>query len=264
MHNAIDPSARISIKAELDGVSIGPFAIIEDNVEIGHGTTVGPGVIIFSGTRIGKNNQIGAYAQIGGLPQDLSFQSNTPSYLKIGDNNTIREMATIHRASQEECSTSIGNNNYLMAVSHIAHDCILHNNVILANNSLLAGFVEVMNNAFISGNCAVHQFVKIGRYAMIAGITKLPQDVPPFSLIEGTPGKFRTINSVGLRRGGFLPSQRSSIKKYYKIIYSKGCISDGLKALAETEICPLGKEILDFCQSSKRGLVSSFLRDKNI
>lgn len=257
MSNQIHPSAVVSPKANLDGVVIGPFVVIEDGVAIGSGTKISAGAVLRSGTIIGKDNFIGEHAVIGSDPQDIHFDKNKKTGVSIGDRNTIREMSTIHRATVEGKPTSVGNDNFLMAVSHLAHDVKVHNHVIICNNSLLAGFVEVQDRAFISGNCAVHQFARVGRFVMVAGITKLPQDAPPFSLIEGYPGQYRTINSLGLKRGGIGGKERDAIKHYYKIIYGHANIRDALAELSKLDLNEYGKEIVDFIASSKRGILSA-------
>jgi len=259
--NQIHPSAVVSPKASLDGVTVGPFAVIEDRVEIGSGTEIKAGAVIRSGTLIGKDNFIGEHAVIGSDPQDIHFDKNRKTGVRIGERNTIREMSTIHRATVEGGMTTVGNDNFLMAVSHLAHDVKVHNHVIICNNSLLAGFVEVFDRAFISGNCAVHQFARIGRFVMVAGITKLPQDAPPFALVEGYPGQYRTINSLGLKRGGVTGKERDAIKHYYKIIYAHGNIRDALTELTKLELNEYGKEIVEFISTSKRGIVSDHGRN---
>lgn len=257
MANQIHPNAIVSPKAKLEDVKVGPFAVIEDDVEIGSGSEIRAGAVIRSGTIIGRDNVIGEHAVIGGDPQDLHFDKSKKTGVSIGDRNTIREMSTIHRATVEGKATSVGNDNFLMAVSHLAHDVKIHNHVIVCNNSLLAGFVEVFDRAFISGNCAIHQHVRIGRFVMIAGITKLPQDAPPFALIEGYPGQYRTINSLGLKRGGVGGKERDAIKHCYKIIYRHANIRDALAELSKLELNEYGKELVDFIANSKRGILSA-------
>ncbi|MBL8992700.1 MAG: acyl-ACP--UDP-N-acetylglucosamine O-acyltransferase [Spirochaetia bacterium] len=258
MANQIHPSALVSANANLDNVVVGPFAVIEDGVEISSGSEIRAGAVIRSRTIIGKDNVIGEHAVIGGDPQDIHFDKNKKTGVRIGDRNTIRELSTIHRATVEGGMTSVGNDNFLMAVSHLAHDVKVHNHVIICNNSLLAGFVEVFDRAFISGNCAIHQFVRIGRFVMIAGITKLPQDAPPFALIEGYPGQYRTINSLGLKRGGVRGKERDAIKHYYKVVYEYANIRDALTELSKLDLNEYGREMVEFISSSKRGILSSY------
>jgi len=255
--NTIHPSAQVSSGAQLEGVTVGPFAVIEEGVQIGSGTVVGAGAILKRGTLIGAGNRIGEHAVLGGLPQDLHFDPKTESGVRIGDRNVIRELANIHRSTRAGAFTEVGDDNYLMVGCHLGHDVKVHHHVIIANYSLCAGFVEVMDHAFISGNCAIHQFVRIGRFVMVAGITKLPQDAPPFSLIEGTPGRYRTINSVGLKRGGVPGADRDRIKHYYRTLYLRHASrAAALSELEAGELCEYGRELVSFVKASRRGIVS--------
>ncbi|HBE02789.1 MAG TPA: acyl-[acyl-carrier-protein]--UDP-N-acetylglucosamine O-acyltransferase [Spirochaetia bacterium] len=256
--NKIHPSAIIDQSARLENVTIGPHAIIEADALIGENTEVAAGAVIKKNSIIGKNNIIGHYAVIGEDPQDIHFDRNLKTGVIIGDNNIIREMATVHRSTKTGQNTIIGNNCFLMATSHIAHDCILHNNVILCNGSLMAGHIEIFDHVFISGLVAVHQFSKIGCNAMIAGCTRLAQDAPPYALVEGHPGIFRTINVVGLRRAGFSAEDRLAIKRVYNTIYFSGyTYSQAIKILEEQNIGSHGKIIIDFFKTSRSGVVKS-------
>ena len=196
----ISPLAVVSKSAVIaEGVEIGPFAVIEDGVEIGANVMIRAQAYICSGTSIGENTQVHMGACLGDLPQDLGFDKNKKTYVKIGKNTVIREHATIHRATAEGSATVVGDNCYLMAVSHVGHDCHVGNNVIIANGALLAGHVSVGDYAFISGNVVVHQFCRIGTVSMIGGFTGINKDVPPYMLVRG-PSVVRGINAVGLRR----------------------------------------------------------------
>lgn len=259
MNNQIHPSACVDPGAVLSGVTVGPFCLIHPSVSIGQGTVLQSHAVIHPHTVIGSNNIIGEHSVIGGNPQDVSFDTKTISGVQIGDNNIIREFVTIHRSTKDNGKTLVGNDNMLMAVSHIAHDVVLGNNVIIANNSLLAGHVHVNDNAFISGNCAVHQFVHIGRFVMIAGITKLSQDAPPFSLIEGYPGMYRALNIVGLKRAGFSSEERLCIKRCYSILYqSTSNIRSAIENARKECRDALSLEIINFAASSSRGIVPRF------
>lgn len=262
MTNNIHTLASVNPLAELDGVTVEPFCYIEEGVTIGKGTVVGTGTIIKKGSIIGCNNKIGENCVIGGLPQDISFNPSTVTGVLIGDNNTIREMSTVNRATKENTSTTMGNNNFFMAVSHLGHDVVVGSNVIMANNSLLGGFVQVGNGAFISGGCGIHQFCRIGRNVMIAGVTKIVQDVPPFVLVDGHPGTWFGLNSVGLKRAGFTPAERNLMKSFYKRLYN---ISAPMSANLETilseeknnlEHAALLREMVDFVRESKRGIIT--------
>lgn len=256
--NKIHQSAIVSSKSELNGVTVGAFCLIEDNVRIEAGSYIGTGSIIKKGTHIGEKNHIGEQVLIGGDPQDLNFNPKLKTGVFIGDNNTIREKVTIHRATVEGQQTIIGNGCFLMGVSHYAHDVCLGDRVIVANNSLLAGHVQVGDQVFISGNCAIHQFVKIGRQAMIAGLSKVPQDVPPYCLAEGYPVLYKGLNVVGLRRAGFTLAQRKLIKKIYRELYSyRANLGEKLKAMKQKSLSLIEKEVVDFFLYSKRGVIKN-------
>ncbi len=165
-------------------------------------------------------------------------------------------MVTINRATRPENTTTIGNNCFFMAVVHAGHDVVVHDNVIIANNTPLGGFVEVFSGAFISANCAVHQFVKVGRYTMTGGLTKVVSDVPPFVTTNANPAAFKGLNAIGLKRAGFKPEQRKEIKHLYKIIYQQNSrISLILEKLANEKNTPVQNEIFNFIKNSKRGII---------
>jgi UDP-N-acetylglucosamine acyltransferase len=246
----IDPSAKIH-----ESVEIGPYTVIEGDVEIGEGTIIESCVRIYRFTKIGKNNKIFHTAAIGAVPQDLSFKPNTTSFTVFGDGNIIREGATIHRSTKEGQSTIIGNRNFIMAQTHIAHDCQLGDDIAIVTNGQIAGHVRVDNNAFISV-AAVHQFCRVGEYTMLAGYAKVVKDVPPFCLIDGNPSSIIGINVVGLKRAGFDPPTRDKIKKTYKTIYHSGMnIKQAISKLREendpnTQI----QKIIEFFENSDRGV----------
>ena len=183
-------------------VEIGPFAIIEDEVELAGGVKIWPHAYICKGTSIGEGTLVYMGAVLGNLPQDLTFDVNKKTFLKIGKRNVIREYVTLHRATKEGSATTVGDDCYLMAASHLGHDCHIGNNVILANAALLAGYVEVGDNTFISGNVVVHQFCRIGAYVIVGGFSGINKDVPPYMLVRG-PSVIRSVNLVGLRRAKF-------------------------------------------------------------
>lgn len=245
----VSKSAKIS-----EGVEIGPYAIIEDDVNIGKGVKVWPHAHICSGTQIGEGSQVHMGAVVGHLPQDLTFDAGKKTCTKIGRRTIIREYATVHRATKEGSATVVGDNCYLMAVSHVGHDCHIGNNVILANCALLAGHVEVGDNCFISGNVAVHQFCRIGNYVIVGGFSGVNMDVPPYLLIRG-PSVVRGVNLVGLRRAKFDRDKIRLIMEAFKLLYR----SDLNTAQAIDGISKLGpSEELDyfvkFIQGSKRGI----------
>lgn len=215
----IHPTAVVHPSAELDPtVQIGPYAIIGENVKIGAGTTVGAHAIIEGPTTIGVGNQIFPGAAIGLDSQDLKYKGGE-TWVKIGDYNRIREYVTINRATGIGEATTIGNHNLLMAYVHIAHNCTIEDNVKIANATSLAGDVYVESEAVISGVLGIHQFVRVGRLSMIGGMTRIQRDVPPFTIVEGTPARVRALNLVGLERSGCSPAEKAILKKAFRTIY---------------------------------------------
>lgn len=200
-------------------VKIGAYSIIEKGVIIDEGTEIAPYTHIMGNTRIGKNNKIYTGAVIGYDPQDTSFNPEKNVGIIIGCNNIIREHVTIHLSTKDNSNTLIGNDCFLMVGSHIAHDCVINDNVIIVNNAQLAGHTIVEKNAFISGNVGIHQKCRIGAYAMVGANEKIAQDVVPFILIDDFPAKPVGINRVGLRRAGFSPAERKNINRAYHILF---------------------------------------------
>ena len=256
-NNHIHPSAIVNSKSELNGIEVGAFCIVEEGVSIDQGTILAPGAIIKKRTTIGQNNKIGEHAVIGSDPQDVNFDTSIPTGVMIGNNNNIREMVTIHRATTFEDNTVVGNDCFLMGLSHYAHDVKIGNKVIVANNTLLSGHVHVDDNTFISGNCAIHQFVRIGPCVMIAGLSKVGQDVPLGSLAEGYPVTFKGINYFGLKRANVSLEKRKVIKNFYqRLYYSQGNFKSRLDELTKKNLSSIEKEILDFFLNSKRGVIN--------
>ncbi len=215
----IHPTAVVHPGAELDPtVQVGPYAIIGEQVKIGAGTTVGAHAIVEGPTIIGVGNQIFPGAAIGMESQDLKYKGGE-TWVKIGDYNRIREYVTINRATGIGEATTIGNHNLLMAYVHVAHNCTIEDNVKIANATSLAGDVYVESEATISGVLGVHQFVRIGRLSMIGGMTRIQRDVPPFTIVEGTPARVRSLNFVGLERSGFGAEEIAILKKAFRSIY---------------------------------------------
>ena len=251
----ISDLAVVSEKAKIsEGVEIGPYAIIESDVEISSGVKIWPHAHICSGTSIGEETEVHMGAVVGHLPQDLSFDVKTKTLTRIGKRTVIREYATIHRSTKTGEATTIGDGCYLMAVSHVGHDCHLGNNVILANGALLAGHVEVGDNSFISGNVVVHQFCRIGDYCIIGGFSGVNKDVPPYMLVRG-PSVLRSVNLVGLRRAKFSRETIHKIMEAFKILFR----SDFNTTQAIEEIKKLGQSneldhLVEFILSSKRGI----------
>lgn len=253
----IHSSAIISPKAELgDNISVGPFTVIEDNVKIGNNCIIGPSVIIYDGARIGNNVKIYQGASVANHPQDLKF-NNEESVFEIGDNTIIREFATLHRGTIELKKSVIGKNCLLMAYAHVAHDCIVGDNCILANCVQLGGHVEIDDWVIIGGGTLVHQFEKVGKHAMIGGGFRITSDVPPFVLAAGEPLNYNGLNTIGLRRRGFSNDNIYKLKDIYSFIYSKGLNLSQAKDKIKTNYDqdPLAETILEFIEKSTRGIM---------
>lgn len=252
----IHPTAVIDPKAELhDSVSVGAYSIIEADTHIDEGTVIGSGVRIYAHTRLGKHNRLDHGVALGCDPQDLGFDPAMPTGLIVGDNNTFRENMNISRGSKEGSNTIIGNHNYFMSLTHVAHDCVFGDHNVMTQSAIIAGHSHVGNRAFISGLVAVHQNVNIGDYAMVAGLAKIVKDVPPYSTVDGNPATVIGTNVVGLRRGGFNQEQRSAIKRAYKLIYHSGMNqSQALEQLAAEPQSPELDTIIRFFRDSRRGV----------
>ena len=213
----IHPSAKLA-----DGVTVGPWTIIGPNVEIGEGTEIGSHVVIKANTRMGRDNSIYQFASVGEDPADKKF-AGEDTWLEIGDNNIIREGATLHRGTGSGGGyTRIGSGNLLMAYVHIAHDCIVGNNTVFANNAGLSGHVQVDDWVILGGFAGVNQFLRIGAHAMVGGMTHISHDVPAYVIVSGTPPAVRAVNTVGLERRGFDASAIKSIREAFKVIYKRG------------------------------------------
>jgi len=252
----IHPSAVISKKAKIaSDVEIGPYTVVEDNVEIGSGTKIASFCTLTGYTVIGKNNQIFSNAVIGSIPQDLKYKGEK-SRLIIGDGNRIREVVTINLGTSASGETVIGNNNLIMAYAHIAHDCIINNNTIIANAGTLAGHVLIEDNAIVGGLTGVHQFVKIGRFAIVGGCSKVVQDIPPYSTSDGHPVRIRGVNIEGLKRAGFDTEKRNILRRAFKILFFSGHpLSKALNILEkELKNIPEVDYLIKFVQNSKRGI----------
>ncbi|MGZ8218858.1 acyl-ACP--UDP-N-acetylglucosamine O-acyltransferase [Methylomagnum sp.] len=231
----IHPTALIDPGAELaDDVCVGPYAIIGAGVQIDAGTTIGPHTVIKGPTRIGQHNHIFQFASVGEDPQDKKYRGEVTE-LVIGDRNTIREFVTIHRGTaQDKGVTRIGDDNLLMAYTHVAHDCVVGNHVIMANSASLAGHVHVDDHAILGGFSLVHQFCRIGQHSFSAMGSVINRDVPPYVMIGGSPTKPHGINSVGLERQGFSSEAVRQIRKAYKRVYKSGLkLDEAIQALEE-------------------------------
>jgi UDP-N-acetylglucosamine acyltransferase len=234
-----------------DDVRIGPYAIVDSDVCIGRGTEIRAHAVVKRYTTLGADNQVHEGAILGGEPQDVGFKGE-PSGLRIGDRNRIREGVTIHRAGGGR-ETVIGSDCFLMAYVHIAHDCRLGDGVIMANNVLLAGHVAIGDRAVLSGAVVVHQFCRIGRLAMIGGISKIVQDCLPFVITDGHPGRARGLNVVGLRRAGVPTSQVRALKEAYRLLLRSSLPLEAALTRLAAIADPLVDELAEFARTSKRG-----------
>jgi len=254
----IHPTAIVHSEARISkNVEIGPYSIIGKNVEIGEGSIIGNHVTITGYTSIGQGNKIFHYCSLGESPQDKKYD-NEPTMLKIGDRNTIREFCTFNCGTvQDKKITTIGSDNWIMAYVHVAHDCFLKDNIILANNTSLAGHVEVDNYAILGGLTGVHQFCKVGSHSIVAAGSIVFQDIPPFIMAAGYSAKPNGINVEGLKRRKFLAHEIAIIKKGYKVIYRDGNTLD--EALAILEVMANDSSQINlyvyFIRNSKRGIV---------
>ena len=256
MGTRIHPSAVIDPSAELaDDVEVGPGVVIEAGARIGAGNVLMAHSFVGRGTVLGVENVLHIGAVVGHLPQDISTTGREDARAVIGDRNVFREYCTVHRGSRDGNETVIGNDNFIMAQAHIAHDCKLGDRIIMAVGALLAGHVEMESHCFLSGNAAVHQFCRIGEYAFVSGLSRVSKDPPPYFLIKGDSQVFG-LNTVGLKRGGFSEDERLLIRRAYKILFRK---SSGLEAaLNEIETTlshsPHALHLVDFVRKSERGI----------
>lgn len=256
MSTEVHGAAIVHDGAELgENVTIGPYSVISPKAKIGDGTTVGSNVLIEGNTTIGAGNTIFHGAVLGTPPQDLKYRG-AKTFVKIGDNNMIREYATVNAATNEGDATVIGSGCLMMAYSHVAHDCIIGDNVILANAVNLAGHVTIHDHAILGGMVPVHQFVRIGMHSFVGGGCRVAKDVLPYVKIAGTPVKVSGLNTVGLKRRGFEDSQLEKIKAAYRLIYRSGLnVTQAIERI-EIEIEPSEEieTLLDFIRGSQRGI----------
>lgn len=253
----IHPSAIVNSKAQIgDNVTIGAFSIIEGDVVIGDGTSVASHVLVADGARIGKNCKIHKGAVVATIPQDLKFAFE-PSTFEIGDNTTVREFCTLNRGTKERGTSSVGSNCLLMAYVHVAHDCYIGDNVILANCVQVAGHVDIENFVIIGGMTGIHQFVRIGQHAMIGGGFRVAKDVPPYILAMGEPLQYGGINSIGLRRRGFSADSLMILKRAYRLLYRSNLnVSQAVERIKnEIQLSPEVQNILQFIDKADRGLL---------
>lgn len=254
----IHPSAIVEKGAQLHpSVSVGPFSLIEAGAEIGEGTVIESSVRIFGHTRLGRYNRVCHGVVLGCEPQDLGFRPELSRPLVIGDHNHFKEGVNISRGIKSPAGTRVGHHNYMMAFAHIGHDCIVGDHNVFANTATLAGHVEVEHHIFLSGHTAVHQFCRVGAFALIGGVSGVPQDVPPFVLADGHRAEILGLNRVGLSRSGFTPAQRDRIKRAYRLIYKSGLRpSEALERLeAEQPAAEEVTQIVTFFRRSQRGVI---------
>lgn len=254
---SVHPSAIISPEATIgENVEIGPFCVIEANVTLGAGCKLHSHVVIHGHSTIGTENEFFPFSAIGIKSQDLKY-AGEPTGLVVGDRNVFRENVTIHRGTQEATPTTIGNDNLFLAYSHVAHDCILGNHIILSNNGTLAGHCVVEDHVILSGLSGSHQFCRLGQHSIIGGITKVVQDVPPFTIVDGNPASVRGINKIGLERRGFSKDQVSALRSAYKKLFLKkeGNLSEAIANLPDDLAGqPEVVTLLDFIAKSERGI----------
>lgn len=248
----IDPGARLAT-----GVSVGAYSIIGADVDVGENTWIAPHVVISGSTHIGRNNKIYQFSSIGAVPQDKKY-AGEKTLLEIGDGNVIREGCTINRGTAQGGGiTRIGNNNWIMAYVHIAHDCIIGDNVVFANNASLAGHVTVQDYVILGGFTLVHQFCIVGAYAFTAMASAISKDVPPYLMVSGHMAKPHGLNTEGLKRHGFSSDSISQLRRAYKILYrSNYTVEQALEKLQELEQdCPEVVRWVEFLKNTTRGIV---------
>jgi len=249
----IHPTATIGERVAIsDNVVVNAYVVIEDDVQIGPECEIGAHAVFKRFTKIGTRNRIFEHAVIGGEPQDLKFKGEQ-SYLEIGDDNVIREFCTFHRANGEGETTRIGSRNFFMVGVHIAHNCVIGDDNILANEVALAGHITLEDHVFVSNNVGAHQFVRMGRCAMVGGKSKIVQDVLPFFITDGNPARVRGINSVGLRRADFSDEARRALKDAYRTLFRSAVpVAEALDQLNDSDDENV-RHLVSFIRESRRG-----------
>lgn len=250
----VSPGASIATN-----VVIGPYAIVEEDVEIGEGSEIAGHAVVKRFTKIGVRNRVFEHAVLGGEPQDVKFKGEVSSLI-IGDDNLIREFCTLHRACGDGEATRIGSRNFLMVGVHIAHNCLVGDDNIFTNGAALAGHIEVEDHVFLSNNVGAHQFVRMGRYAMVGGKSKIVQDVLPYFITDGNPPRVRGINSVGLTRAGLSNEAQRALKNAFQLLFRSGMpLEDALREL-EANVDENVRHLVDFIRGSKRGFTRAARR----
>lgn len=266
-HPAIHPTAVIDAGARLGmGVEVGPYVVIEEDVAIGDGTVIGPHAVIHRGVALGRDNRLGAGVVVGGDPQHRQYGGER-THVRIGDRNLFGEYASVSRAYGAGETTVIGDDNFVMSFVRIAHNCRIGNNVVLVSGLGLAGHVSIDDQAYVGGQAGLHQFVRVGRLAMVGGMSLVRQDIPPFVLAAGSPARAYSLNTVGLVRAAVPPVQRTVLKRAFAILYRSGL--SVRRALARLEADygtdPMVEELIAFIRGGdhKRGIVR-WTRDKSL
>lgn len=250
----IHETAIVHPKARLDStVEVGPYAVIDEGVELGANCVVGPHAYLTGLTTAGPGNRFDAGCIIGEAPQDLKYRG-APTRLQIGEQNVFREQVTVHRSNDPTRSTVIGSHNFLMVHAHVAHDCRIGDEVIMANGAMLGGHASVDDRALISGNCLVHQFVRVGTLALMQGGSAISKDLPPYTVARGDNG-ICGLNTIGLRRAGFSPADRLELRQLYRALFRSGMgLHQALTAAEQTYSSPAARVLLEFIAASKRGV----------
>jgi UDP-N-acetylglucosamine acyltransferase len=247
----IDPQAEVA-----EDVEIGPYTVIKGDVSIGAGTRIGPHVVIEPYVSIGPNCEIFQYAAIGAVPQSLKFEGEKTS-VKIGQGTIIREFVTIHRGTAFGGGiTEVGEENFLMAYTHVAHDCRIGRNVVLANNATLGGHITIGDHATVGGLVAIHQFARVGEHAFVGGKAAVVKDIPPFMIAAGDRARLHGLNIVGLKRAGFSPGALTQLKKTYRLIFRIGLtLNEAIERVqAEVDQIPEVVRLIEFIKESQRGI----------
>ena len=254
----IHPTAVIDPGAELArDVRVGPFSVIGPDVTIAPGAEIGAHVVLEGRVRVGARCRVGHGAIIGGMPQDLKFREGTPVGVSLGDDTVVREYVTIHRATHEGHDTRVGRHCLVMASSHIAHDCVLGDHVVVINYAGLTGHITVEDRVTIGGLTGIHPFSRIGAYAYIGGCSKVTQDVPPFIMADGIPAVARSVNVVGMRRGGIDSASRLKVRAAFRLLYRSGMAPGTAIKQVKRELGghPLVDRLVEFVETSKRGVI---------
>lgn len=254
--STLHPTAIIHPKAQIgEGCEIGPYCVIGEHVVLGPGCRLHSHVVLDGHTTLGRENELFPFASVGLKTQDLKWEGGI-TRTEVGDRNTFREHVTVHSATKAGDTTRIGSDNNFLTSSHVAHDCVMGNHVIMSGFAGLAGHVTVDDHAILSGYVAVHQFCRIGRLSIMGGCAKVVQDVPPFMLVDGNPGVTRTINKVGLERNGVSEEAQAALKQAFKILFRDGLTVTNALAQIEAELpqLPEIQHLVQFARTSERGL----------